>query len=29
MNKPMSSHDKHLRLCSDIGNVATSLHLMI
>ena len=25
----MSSHDMHLRLCSDIGNVTTYLHLMI
>ena len=29
MNKPMSSHDKYLRLCSDIGNVTTCLHLVI
>ena len=25
----MSSHDKHMRLCSDIGNVTTCLRLTI
>lgn len=25
----MLSHDKHTRLCSDIGNVTTFLHLII
>ena len=29
MNAPMSSQDKHIRLRSDIGNVTTSLHLII
>ena len=29
MNKPISSHDKHMCLCSDIGNFTTWLHLII